>query len=126
MYSFSLYRDFRDLFLANSTNGQKYIDWYYQISTHLNGFIYDPSVLLEILDLLDDLNEAILMIMNPTNYGSEILISSTFESRLLDLIDSFREFSTDTDYFDLLDDIEDELLDISGLTVNQVISLKNL
>lgn len=64
--------------------------------------------------------EGISSMIDTTNKSGNILINSTFENDLEDLLGDYRDLSSDTTYTNMIDEVLDDIDYYSGKTIAEI------
>ena len=111
---------FRDGFLSQTDIGNKYIAYFYGLSSFLS---QNVSLILAIrtATLLPRINKMIEKLQLPELYGDQILINNELKVRLMSNLSDYRNLSNNIDYNIILDDIEYDIAQYSNKTVDQIL-----
>lgn len=113
--------DFRDNFLNNSSKGQEYVGWFYQLST----FIYDDislSLALQAMDLLTNTVEPLLLELLNNPGSTDILYDETTRDVLVDFMNQIRELSDDPEFLALVDSIIDDINHYTNFSIADIVA----
>lgn len=108
--------DLRDNFLINYDVSQMYITYYYELSAiAIDNNLVTTSNYMDWFTFGNELLTAAAMIR--TGNATDVPIDSALRTKILGYITLFRNNTTDTVILGYLDNIEDDLDDITGKTV---------
>jgi len=116
--------DFRDDFMVNSEIGQMYINYYYTLSSYIDGNL-SVSLALTTARRLAEFNNVMLVLLDENAFSNTIVIDTTLKNKLIALIEDYRELSTDQEFNDILDVILSDLNNFSGKTRAEFLSMIN-
>lgn len=121
-YDTSFQYSYRDDFLMNSAFGNKYIQYYYDLSEFLADESVSIALMLETADLLIDLNHNLEMLIDTTGYSNSIVVDSAMNTSLVDLLIDYRNISSNKEYVDVINDIIYDVNTYSNKTVDYIIT----
>lgn len=122
--NYGLQYDFRDDFMVNSEIGQMYINYYYTLSSYIDGNL-SVSLALTTARRLAEFNNVMLVLLDENAFSNTIVIDTTLKNKLIALIEDYRELSTDQEFNDILDVILSDLNNFSGKTRAEFLSMIN-
>lgn len=118
---FELMKRFRDDFLYTHQSTVKYVNLYYQFSAFLVDKI-DLQISLKTINILSDFNYSMEKLLNANAYSNHIVVDNNLKTKLIDLVNDYRNLSNDIDYNTALNGIEQDIINYSNKTVSQVLS----
>jgi hypothetical protein len=120
-YDLEMFISFRNNFMKDNDIGQKYIDYYYDISAEISGNM-NLDLALDIFNILINYNERLDWLQNTQSFGDEILIDNDLYYDLIDLLDEFDLISDDQDFEDIIEAIKSDIATYKGYTIEEIIS----
>jgi hypothetical protein len=110
--------------MVNSEIGQMYINYYYTLSSYIDGNL-SVSLALTTARRLAEFNNVMLVLLDENAFSNTIVIDTTLKNKLIALIEDYRELSTDQEFNDILDVILSDLNNFSGKTRAEFLSMIN-
>lgn len=111
--------NFRDNILAKSALGEHFIYDYYYISTVIKDNL-NATIAAESFTILDNIVVPALLKILHTPESTALLIHNTEKAALLVYIAHVRSLSDDPLFLEMMDEIVDNIVAVSSMTVNQV------
>ncbi len=107
-HNFNLHYNFRDNFLIKTIFGKSYDTYFYALDQYVQGQI-SIQLALETADFLIDFNQIIVKLLNPMQYGDNILLTPTQKNKLITLLNNYKVLNPDIYYQMMIDDIIDDV-----------------
>ncbi|MGB0863105.1 MAG: hypothetical protein ACPGXZ_09305 [Saprospiraceae bacterium] len=123
-YDHDLYWSFKDNIMDSSNIGIKYVNYYRGLSAFiLSSDNLTANHLISTTSKMPSIHSIVTKLMSPTTSSDEIIVTTSIERDLKDLIALYRNFSTNADFQFILDDIENDIDLFSNKTYNEVLDL---
>lgn len=121
LFNDELYYNLRDNLMLQYNIGEKYIDYYYAISSFVQKSDYDVSTLIKMISTLPDLNNSIEKLLSNTN-NNEIIITEQLKLDILSIINDLRTVSNNEDFQTILNELESDIIFLSNKTKTNLIN----
>jgi hypothetical protein len=109
--------EFKDSVLSPRTFGQKYIDYYYDLSTKLRGKGLPIALILSTAKTSIHCRHMLQLLQDPTANADSIFLSRTQRDELLQLVDGYKSLFTDAVTIGILNDIKSDISYYTGYRV---------
>lgn len=122
LFNKDLHTQLRDDLMSQYNIGSKYINYYYALSDYVIASDYNVALLGQMISTLPDFNGAVEKILDPDTPTSDIIIDANLKNDILAIISEMRNISSDINYNQILNEIENDIVYISEKDKGTVLS----